>query len=258
MDLKDKTAAVFAANGAIGSAVSTELAARGAKVFISGRDEVALAELAKRIDATGFAMVDATNETQVSNWLKEVVKDGNKLDLVFNAIGPRASLASYGRSASQLTMKDFMFPIELIVGSQFLTARVAAEHMIKQGHGAVVFLSATLSGQFIPFMAGITATCGAIEAGMRSLAAEYGPAGVRMNCVRAGGIPETRTIQETMVEMSKTTGQPVEETGEPTIGNVSARAVTVAETANTVAFVGSDSASGIAGQVVNVCAGSVI
>jgi len=257
MDLKDKTAAVFAAYGAIGSAAVAALSASGTQVFISGRDEAALADLAEKTNAAGFAKVDATDESQVSAWLHQVAKSGKKLDVVFNAIGPRASQASYGQSASQLSIEDFVFPIELIAGSQFLTARVAAEHMSRQGNGAIVFLSATLSGQFIPHMAGITAACGAIEASMRSLAAEYGPAGVRINCVRAGGMPETRTIQETLAEMSKSTGRPVEEAGEPTVGNISARPVTVAETANTITFVASNQASGIAGQVINVCAGSI-
>jgi len=64
----------------------------------------------------------------------------------------------------------------LIVGSQFLTARAAARHMVPRGRGAIVFLSASLTGQFIPYMSGITAACGAVEALSRTLATELAPA----------------------------------------------------------------------------------
>jgi 3-oxoacyl-[acyl-carrier protein] reductase len=70
--------------------------------------------------------------------------------------------------------------------------------MIQQCSGAIVTLSATLSGMTAANMAGISATCGAIEAMTRSLAGEFGRAGVRVNCVRGSAMPETRTIQETM------------------------------------------------------------
>jgi hypothetical protein len=60
---------------------------------------------------------------------------------------------------------------------QFLTARVGARHMVLKSRGAIVMLSASLSGEFIPSMSGITAACGAIEATTRTLAAEFGPSG---------------------------------------------------------------------------------
>ena len=148
-------------------------------------------------------------------------------------------------------------PLNLIVGSQFLTARAAARHMVPRGRGAIVFLSASLTGQFIPYMSGITAACGAVEALSRTLATELGPAGVRVNCVRAGGMPETRTIAETTANMAATMGVQTDEAARSTATNV-LRPLRVEETAATVAWVASDLASGVAGQVVNVCAGAIV
>ncbi|NDJ60854.1 MAG: SDR family oxidoreductase, partial [Chloroflexi bacterium] len=102
-------------------------------------------------------------------------------------------------------------------------------------------------------MAGITAACGAVEALARSLAGEFGPAGVRVNVVRGSGMPETRTIQETTAGQIDISGQPPQ-MSLPPLG----RPITVAETAATAAFLMSDEASGMTGQVVTVCAGSFV
>src|SRR5262249_26202953 len=102
--------------------------------------------------------------------------------------------------------------------------------------------------------------CSAIEGLTRTLAAELGPSGIRVNCVRAAGMPETRTLQETLANMGKTTAAQgvASQTARPTSDSVLRRPITVAETAQTVAFLASDRASGIAGQVVNVCGGVLI
>jgi len=121
-----------------------------------------------------------------------------------------------------------------------------------------VLLSASLSGKMVPYMAGITAACGAIDALTRSLAAEWGPAGVRVNCVRAGGMPETRTIQETFAQMARTSGATQADVARSTVANALQRSVTVAETAEAVAFLASERARGMSGQVVNVCAGAMV
>src|SRR4029450_8693468 len=121
---------------------------------------------------------------------------------LLTAIGPRAALAGYATPSTRLPVDTFLLPLTLIVGSQFLTARVAARRMAAQGRGPIVTLSASLSGGFVPFMAGITAACGAVEAMTRSLAAEFGPDGVRLDCVRAGGMPETRTIRQALSLMA--------------------------------------------------------
>jgi enoyl-[acyl-carrier-protein] reductase (NADH) len=76
---------------------------------------------------------------------------------------------------------------------------------------------------------------------------------VRVNCVRGSGMPETRTIQETVAGQIALTGQPPK-MSLPPLG----RPITVAETASTAAFLMSDLSSGMTGQVVTVCAGAFV
>jgi NAD(P)-dependent dehydrogenase (short-subunit alcohol dehydrogenase family) len=145
-----------------------------------------------------------------------------------------------------------MRPANVILLSTFLTSRIVARSMAERKAGSIVTLTATLSSMTAPFMAGITATSAAIEGLTRSLAGEFGPAGIRVNCVRGNGMPETRTIQETVagyIELGYAIPMALPPLGRP---------ITVAETAAAVAFLLSDHASGMTGQVVTVSAGAFV
>ena len=257
MSIQGKTALVFAANGAIGSAVAEPLAAGGARLHLSGRNAQALSALAERLGAES-TQVDALDEDAVNAYVDAVAAANGVIDIVFNALGPRPAEGGYGERAVALPRDQFLMPMLRIVTSQFLTARAAARHMQRARQGTVIFLTASLSGKFVPYMSGITAACAAIEGMTRSLAAEWGPDGIRVNCVRAGGMPESRTIQETAAGMARTMGTESAVAARPTSDNVLGRPVRLAETAHLVAFLASDEASGIAGQVVNVCGGAIV
>lgn len=258
LPLAGKNAAVFAASGAVGAAVARRLATHGARVHVSARRLDAVAALAREIGATS-AVVDATHETEIDRWIDDIVKGAGSVDVVVNAIGPRADEAQYAVPATALPYDSFLLPLTLIAGSQFLTSRAAARRMLIQGHGAIVMVSASLSGLFVPFMPGITAACGAVEALTRTMAAEFAHAGVRINCVRAGSMPKTRTILETSARMARALHMDAEEFRRgPTMGNIRRMPLSVDELAAAVAWVASEGASGMHGQVINVCGGAIV
>jgi NAD(P)-dependent dehydrogenase (short-subunit alcohol dehydrogenase family) len=256
--LASKNILVFAATGAIASVAARKFAQEGAHVWISGRNAAQLETLAQTIRTEGgqvsVALVDATDPAAVEQYVVQVAGQAPQIDGVFNGIGGRPADLYYPESSTTQSLDHFMFPIARIVGSQFLTSRAVAAQMAKQGHGgSVVILSATLSGMTAPFMAGISAACGAVEALARALAGEFGPAGIRVNVVRGSGMPETRTIQETVAGQVELTGQPPK-MALPPLG----RPITVAETVGAAAFLLSDDASGMTGQVITVCAGAFV
>ena len=262
VNLSGKSGAVFAATGAVAGAVALELAACGARVHLSGRDGAATQAVADRISAAGgfatAAVVDALDDVAVNRALDKIIESDGKLDFVFNGIGMRCAEGRYALPAAQVGLADFMRPIEVIAGSQYLTSRAAALRMAGQGSGSIVTLSASLNGIILPFMVNITAACAAIEAMTRGFAAEFGSVGVRVNCVRAAGMPDTRTIIETSQQMAMTMSMaehhPSSGSGKAALG----RPVTTAETAAMVAWLVSDGASGITAQICNVCGGELI
>jgi len=256
--LNAKNILVFAATGAIASGAARKFAQEGAHVWICGLDESRLQQLAAEIQASGGQatahVVDATDANAVQSYVDTVAAQTGRIDGVFNGIGGRPVDLRYPQPSTTQSFADFMVPLERIVGSQFLTSRTVGAQMVKQGTGgAIVILSATLSGMTAPFMAGISAANGGVEALARSLAGEFGSAGIRVNVVRGSGMPETRTIQETVAGQVELTGQ-APTMGMPPLG----RPITVADTVNAAAFLLSDEVSGMTGQVVTVCAGSFV
>ena len=209
--LKNKVAAVFAANGAIASAVARSMAHKNAEVYLSGRNFEAVKALEADINAHGGKahafQVDATLETDIDSFIGHIMGEKGRLDVVFNGIGLRAEELRYGTPSIQLPFEKFMEALKVHLGSQFLTSRVAAKHMMQAGtQGTIITLSASLSRIKAPFMAGITAACSGIEGLTRSLASEFGRAGIRVICLNSTALAETRTIKETNRLNAKTLG----------------------------------------------------
>ncbi|WKN40967.1 SDR family NAD(P)-dependent oxidoreductase [Tunicatimonas pelagia] len=217
--LENKVAAVFAANGAIAREVSFALAQNGATVHLSGRNLAAVKQLATEINQVGGTaiahQVDATNESEIDAFLTKVVAETGQLDIAFNGIGLRAHELQLGTPSTELPFEKFKEALEVSLGSQFLTSRAAAKHMIAaKSAGTIITLSASLSRIKMPFMAGITAACAGIEGMTRVLAAEFGRAGIKVTCLNATALVDTRTIQETQQLNAKTIGISAQALGE--------------------------------------------
>jgi NAD(P)-dependent dehydrogenase (short-subunit alcohol dehydrogenase family) len=223
---------------------------------VSARDSARVETVVQSIRAAGGraegAVVDATDDAAVGAHLDRLVKQHGRLDAVFNGIGGTPADLKYPASSRTQTLADFLVPLDRIVGSQFLTARHAARVMAPRQRGAIVLLSATLSGMPATHMAGISAACGAIEALGRALAGEFGPEGIRVNCVRGSAMPETRTIQLTGAGLAPLGLTP------QMVPPPMRRPITVDETAKVAAFLASDASSGMTGQVVTVCGGAFV
>ncbi|MEO1339367.1 MAG: SDR family oxidoreductase, partial [Myxococcota bacterium] len=194
---------------------------------------------------------DATDPASVQQCVDKVYAQAGQIDVTFNGIGGRPSALGYPARSTETTLDDFLIPLHKIVGSQFLTAREVAKKMMVSKEGAIITLSATLSGGTFAYMAGITAACGAVESMTNALAGEFGPHGVRVNCVRGSAMPETRTIQETGMRQAELRAQEEMTFAVPPLG----RPVSVADTANTAVFLASDLAAMLTAQMVTVCAG---
>lgn len=259
--LTGKNVLVFAATGSIGSVTARHLAAEGAHVWLSGRHDAALKALAEEItEAGGQAsadIVDAADDEQVTAYVDRVAAAG-RIDGVFNAIGATPAELGYPAVTTTLDRDTFFRPLHLILGSTFLTSRAVARHLTAQGGGSIVTLSASITGSPVPWMAALTATCGAIEYLTRSMAAEFGPAGVRVNCVRGDAMPDTRTIPLTTVGMAAIAGVPPEVFAQQLPAPPLGRPVSALDTARSVAFLLSDAASATSAQVLNVASRAMV
>ncbi len=263
MNSKRKVAVIFAACGAVAGAVAEAVAHEVAQIFLSGRNRDRVQEVADNLRREGLtteaACVDAIDAPSVEKYIDGIAARTGRIDFLFNGIGTRPTDGGYGLPAEMLTCDQFVRPFSTHVVSQFLTARAAARHMRAARTGVVLTLSASLSRDTPPFMAGVAGACAAIEAMTRSLAREWGRDGVRVVCLRPTAMPETRTIRETITAHARTLGIPPEVMAASIReSSLLKRDLTLSEMGDVAAFLASDAASAITGQVIDVSCGQVV
>lgn len=262
-NLKDKVAVVFAASGDIAGAVARSFSQHGAKVYVTARNQEAVKALAQEIKANGgnaeAAKVDAMNETEIDVFLKKVVADNGKLDVVFNGIGASYSEMGGRPPTTIATFEQFMAPIEKICGSQFLTSRIAAKYMIQaQSAGTILLLTAALSRSKLSNVAGITAASAAIEGLTRVMAAEWGGDGIKVICICPGALMETKRISGWIDAVAQQYGVPVEQiVAQYKAFDILKTSPTLKQVGETAAFLASDTGIAFNSHVVDVDCGKL-
>jgi NAD(P)-dependent dehydrogenase (short-subunit alcohol dehydrogenase family) len=235
----------------VGGAIARAFAREGATVHLAGRTAATLQVVADEIAAAGgqahVAVVDALEETAVDRHATAVVERSGTLDISVNVISDQDV---QGTPMVEMSVEDYVRPVEVAVRSKFLTARAAARHMIRQGSGVIL----TFGGRFDPNVSrrwrvgGIGTTFDAVEAMRRQLAAELGPHGIRVVTLRTGGLPET--IPATFDGYEDVRRLLVDQT-------LTGRAATLADVGNIAVFAASDLARTVIGSI-NMTVGAAL
>ncbi|HEX7290419.1 MAG TPA: glucose 1-dehydrogenase [Conexibacter sp.] len=193
--LEGEVAIVTGGSRGIGRAIVALLAQHGASVAFCGRDEAtgraAEAELAPR-HAVVFRAADVAAEADVEALVALAVERFGPPSILVNNAGVNANFDAVEMTEEQW---DRFFGIDL--KAAWLGAKHVLPHMQAAGRGAIVNVSslhgfATLEG-FFPYAAAKSGLLGLT----RSLALDYGPHGIRVNCV-APGFVRTRLVQESI------------------------------------------------------------
>lgn len=191
MVLTSKNAIIYGAGGAIGSGVARAFARNGASVFLAGRTRESLDKVAGQISADGgraeVAVLDALDERAVDEHAAAVAARAGSIDVSLNLI-TRGDVQ--GTPLAEMATADFVRAITSSITTNFITARAAVRHMIKQGSGVILALNSG-SAHGSPMMGSTGPADAAIDTYIRNLAAEVGPHGVRVLGIWAAGVPET-------------------------------------------------------------------
>ena len=253
MLLEAKTAVIYGGGGSIGGAVARAFAREGAIVFLAGRTEATLEQVAEDIRAAGgraeTAVVDALDEEAVDRHANEVAARTGSLDISFNLI---THPHTHGVPFHEMGVDDFMAPVEVAARTTFITARAAARHMIPRRSGVVLAFGGPgdRSGPLRNYYLGGTQVAfDAIESMRRQLSVELGPHAIRFVTLASGGVPETFPGDFEGVEQIT---KMIED--QTLLG----RAATLDDTGNAAVFAASDWARSVTAAIVNVSSGALI
>jgi NAD(P)-dependent dehydrogenase (short-subunit alcohol dehydrogenase family) len=257
MLLEQKTAVIYGAGGAIGSAVARAFAREGARVFLAGRTSPPLEALAREIAQAGgvaqVAPVDALDARAVEQHLSAIVGQTGGIDISFNAI---ASRASQGAPLVEMSVEEFTMGINDAMQTQFVTTTAAARHMLKAGSGVILAITATPARMFLPNSGNFGVVCAAIERLCRQLAGELGPQGIRVICLRSAGSPDAPVVDAVIRHLAQQAGVS-RDTFEAQLAErtLLKRLPKLAEVADMAVLMASDRASAMTGAVANVTCG---
>lgn len=251
--LRDKVAIVYGGAGSLGAGVAKAYGEAGARVYLAGRTEATLAKAAAEVGAAGYDVLDAGDEAAVEAHAASVVERAGRIDVSFNLV-PRGDLQ--GVALTEMSVADYVRPVVQGLTCQFITARAAARRMAAQGGGVILALD---SGSRLgtPMLGGTGAADGALDALVRQLAQEAGPAGVRVCGIWTAGVADSLTPEKLAAA-----GAPGmdEAAVRGLVGHLDGMRMTgrsprIAEIAALAAFLGSDAAAAITGTWINATAG---
>jgi NAD(P)-dependent dehydrogenase (short-subunit alcohol dehydrogenase family) len=245
MSIQHKTALITGGNSGIGRATAIALAGQGVQIVISGRDAgrgdqtvAAIRETGGRADFVAADLRDEASARQLARRAAEIA--GGTVDILVN----NAGIFPFGPTEAA-TEADFDSVFAVNVKAPFFLVAELAPPMAAQGSGSIINVTTMVA----EFGAANMALYGASKAALRLLtkswAAEFGPAGVRVNAVSPG---PTRT------EGTAVMGDALDQLAAMAPAG---RPGTPEEIASAISYLASDAASFTHGTVIHVDGGRV-
>jgi NAD(P)-dependent dehydrogenase (short-subunit alcohol dehydrogenase family) len=190
MRLKNKVALITGAGRGIGLAGARAFVREGAKVIIAEIDD----ELGKRAEAAlrgaggeaAFVRTDCADSAGVQALMERTEQLYGGLHVLYNNASVFLNRAD--GPVTELAEETWEKILAINLRSVFLCCKYAIPLMIRSGGGSIINTGSSASLMGIPGCDAYTATKGATVSLTRSLAVEYGPKGIRVNCICPAGI----------------------------------------------------------------------
>ena len=246
---EDRVALVTGGARGIGAATVQRFAQDGARIAIADLDAEGCERLAGELRDAGTEALaigcDVSDAGQVQSMVDQVVERFGRLDILVNNAG-----ITRDNLLHKMTEDDWDQVIGVHLRGAFLCSRAAQQPMVEQKYGRIISLSSTSAlgnrGQ-----ANYSAAKAGLQGFTRTLAIELGPFGITANAVAPGFIDTDMTrataqrLGVTFEQMSAALSNeiPLRRVGQPS------------EVASVIAFLASEDASYVSGQIIYVKGG---
>jgi len=241
MDLSGKVAIVTGSARGIGREIALRLAEAGANIVISDiADAEPVAEEIKKMGRQSLAVtVDVSSASDVAGLVEKAIEKFGRIDILVNNAG-----IARDQLLMRMSDEDWEAVLNVNLKSVFLCTRAVLRHMVKQRWGRIISISSIVGIVGNPGQANYASAKAGIIGFTKTIAREVGSRGITANAIAPGFIVSRMTEQlseEQKGEMLKRI--PLGSLGTPR------------DVAEAVAFLASEEARYITGQVLGVDGG---
>jgi NAD(P)-dependent dehydrogenase (short-subunit alcohol dehydrogenase family) len=195
--LAGKTALVTGAGRGIGRGLALAFAEAGADIALNARTDTELKAVAREIEGLGRRAVTIPASVETADGARQVVEDAiaqlGQLDVLLTAAG-----TAIRRPAEEVTDEQFERQVSVNLRGTYFSCQAAGRHMLERGSGSIITIGSLTTSFGLPLRSVYAATKGAVGQLTKTLAMEWAPRGVRVNCIAPGWIltPLTQPLHD--------------------------------------------------------------
>jgi NAD(P)-dependent dehydrogenase (short-subunit alcohol dehydrogenase family) len=184
-DLTGKVAIVTGASRGLGQTFARALARAGADLVITSRTHDSLTAFQQEVESMGRRAVplelDVRSESSIRTMVSDAVKAYPRIDILVNNAG-----CNVRKKAVDVTWDDWNLILDTNLRGAFFVAQSVAREMIPHGRGRIINIGSVTSVMGYAGLAPYGASRGGIRQLTMSLADDWGPHGITVNCLAPG------------------------------------------------------------------------
>ncbi len=211
-DITGKSIIVTAGSRGIGKGIVRVFAESGAKVLATALTNTYLGPLADEQKAAGHPIETlAADATTAEGWdatIKQAMDAYGQIDVLVNTLGdairrPLVPGPDAPSDAKAMTDDEWRFIIDVNLTQCFMGCRAVGPHFIERGKGKVVNISSFAARSGAPGMLAYSTAKAGLTRLTQTLALEWAPYGINVNCIAPGSFPDTDMTDESRLEAAR-------------------------------------------------------